>query len=131
VRDASRLVNLSAPGPMPGSNSCNQAGSCEEVFSYAMFRDLERAETPLSGVAAHRITSVSLGERNEPMTGHAMMVSGGYFPVLGLNAAIGRLLTPDDDKVIGANFVTVLSHQFWEDKFGKDPNVIGQSIIVN
>src|SRR5919107_3175891 len=55
VREPSRLVNLSAPGPMQGSNSCNDAGSCEEVFSYAMFRDLERAPTtPFAGVAAHR-----------------------------------------------------------------------------
>ena len=131
VREPSRLVNLSAPGPMQGSNSCNQAGSCEEVFSYAMFRDLERAETPLAGIAAHRITSVSLGVRNEPLTGQAVMISGSYFPLLGLNPAAGRLLNPDDDKVIGANFVTVISYQFWEDKFGKDPGAIGQTIIVN
>ena len=40
VREPSRLVNLKAPGPMPGSNSCNQTGSCEEVFSYAMSNNL-------------------------------------------------------------------------------------------
>ena len=51
------------------------------------------------------------------------MVSGNYFPVLGLQPAAGRLLTPDDDKVIGANFVAVISYWFWEDKFGKDPKV--------
>ena len=126
-----RLVNLSAPGPMPGSNSCNQTGRCDEVFSYAMFRDLEKAQTPFTGVAAHRITSVSLSVRNEPMTGEGAMVSGSYFPVLGINAAVGRLLTPDDDKVIGAGFVAVISNSFWEDKYGKDPNVVGQPIIVN
>ena len=131
VSQPSRLVNLSAPGPMPGSNSCNQSGQCDEVFSYAMFRDLEKSPGPFTGVAAHRITSVSLAVRNEPLTGEAAMVSGHYFPVLGLNAAAGRLLTPEDDKVIGANFVTVLSYKFWEDKFGKDLKVIGQPIIVN
>ena len=50
VREPNRLVNLSAPGPMPGSNSCNQSGECTEVFSYAMFRDLERANTSFTGV---------------------------------------------------------------------------------
>ena len=44
VAEPNRLVNLSAPGPKPGSNSCNQAGSCDQVFSYAMFRDLERTQ---------------------------------------------------------------------------------------
>ena len=50
-----RLVDLAAHGPMPGSQSCNQAGDCEEVFSYPMFRDLENAHVPgLAGIAAHR-----------------------------------------------------------------------------
>ena len=46
------------------------------MFSYAIFRDLERAGTALSVIAAHRIASVSLGVRNEPTTGEAVMVSG-------------------------------------------------------
>jgi predicted permease len=131
VRDPSRLVNLSAPGPMPGSNSCNQAGGCGEVFSYAMFRDLERARTPFTGIAAHRTTGVSLSIHDEPMTGDAVMVSGSYFPLLGLNAAKGRLLVPDDDAVIGANFVTVVSYNFWQNRLGQDPDVVGKPIIVN
>jgi len=43
VADPARLVNLASPGPRQGSNSCNNAGGCDETFSYAMFRDLERA----------------------------------------------------------------------------------------
>ena len=131
VREPKRLVNLGAPGPKPGSDSCNQAGSCEEVFSYAMFRDLEKAETPFSGLAAHRTTGVSLSMRNEPMTGDAEMVSGSYFPLLGLNAFKGRLLTPEDDKVIGANFVAVITYTFWENRLGKDPDVVGKVITIN
>ena len=45
VPDPAPLVNLAAPGPKPGSNSCNQAGDCQSVFSYPMFRDLERVQT--------------------------------------------------------------------------------------
>ncbi len=44
VQEPARLVNLSAPGPKPGSQSCNQAGDCDVVFSYPMFRDLERVQ---------------------------------------------------------------------------------------
>src|SRR6187455_489972 len=54
VTDPGGLVNLSAPGPKAGSTSCSQAGPCEDVFSYAMFRDLEREQTVFTGVAAHR-----------------------------------------------------------------------------
>src|SRR4051812_34812984 len=41
VQAPERLVNLANPGPQSGSNSCNQAGGCDEIFSYPMFRDLE------------------------------------------------------------------------------------------
>jgi predicted permease len=126
-----RLANFKNPGPIPGSNSCNQAGGCDEVFSYAMFRDLEKAPAGFSGIAAHRTTTVSFSVRNEPSTGEAVMVSGGYFNVLGIRAASGRLFTPDDDKVVGANFVVVLSHAFWKNAFGGDPAAVGQSIVVN
>jgi hypothetical protein len=53
VRAPSRLVNLAAPGPKQGSTSCSQAGSCQAVFSYPMFRDLEAERTGLS-IAGHR-----------------------------------------------------------------------------
>ncbi len=53
------------------------------LFSYAMFRDLEKGQTAFTGIAAHRLFSTSLNIRNEPLTAEAMMVSGSYFPVLG------------------------------------------------
>ena len=43
----SELVNLSAPGPKPGFQSCGRAGDCDVVFSYAMFRDLQKTQTVL------------------------------------------------------------------------------------
>ena len=131
VPEPTHLVNLSAPGPMPGSTSCNQAGNCDVIFSYQMFRDLEKGQNSFTGIAAHRGFSVSLGVRNEPVTGDGVMVSGSYFPVLGIQPAKGRLLGPDDDKVIGAHFVTVLAYSFWDDAFGKDPNIVGQSMVIN
>ena len=53
------LVNLQAPGPKPGSQSCNQAGNCENVFSYAMFRDLQKAH---DGLHRHRRARPVRGE---------------------------------------------------------------------
>src|SRR5687768_14979425 len=98
VREPGRLVNLSAPGPKPGSQSCNQAGDCDAVFSYAMFRDLERAETPFSGIAAHVLFGANLAFRNQTLNGDGVLVSGSYFPVLGLQPQVGRLISPTDDQ---------------------------------
>ena len=126
-----RLVNLSAPGPKPGSTSCGQAGDCDEVFSYPMFRDLERSQTVLTGLAAHCGFGVSLYYHNEPLTGDGLYVSGSYFPTLGLRPALGRLLSPADDQSVGTNFVTVLSYSYWQTHFGSDPAVLGQALVVN
>ncbi|MGH7590218.1 MAG: ABC transporter permease, partial [Gemmatimonadales bacterium] len=131
VPDPGRLVNLGAPGPKPGSLSCGQPGDCEQVFSYQMFRDLEREQTVFTGLAAHDPIGVSLSYHNSPMTGRGILVSGSYFPTLQVRAALGRLLAPSDDEAIGANFVTVLGHDFWESQLGGDSAVVGQQIMVN
>jgi len=125
------LVNLAAPGPKPGSQSCGQAGSCEEVFSYPMFRDLEKAQTAFTGLAGHVSIGISLAVRKETRGGEGMLVSGSYFPVLGLTAPLGRLLTPADDQTIGANFVAVLSYRYWETRLGLDRSVLNEQVVIN
>ncbi|HET7024932.1 MAG TPA: ABC transporter permease [Gemmatimonadales bacterium] len=125
------LVNLGAPGPKPGSQSCSQAGDCDVVFSYPMFRDLEKSQTVLTGLAAHVGFGANLSYKNQPVTADAMLVSGSYFPTLELHPATGRLLDQSDDQGIGGNFVTVLGYDFWKAKLGGDPSVVGQQILVN
>ena len=131
VPDPGALVNLVAPGPKPGSNSCNQAGPCDWVFRYPMFRDLERVQPVFTGIAAHVITGVSLAARGQTLGSDGVLVSGSYFPVLGVQPALGRLFGPDDDKTPGAHDVVVLSHGFWSSHFGEQPTVAGESLIVN
>src|SRR3954467_5294998 len=65
VQDPERLVNLSVPDPKPGSTSCNQAGDCSDVFSYPMFKDLQRVQTSFTGVAAHRIFAANLAYQGQ------------------------------------------------------------------
>jgi predicted permease len=125
------LVNLTAPGPMFGSTSCNQAGDCDEIWSYPMFRDLEREQTVLAGIAAHRLFGASISIDNEPSVASAVYVSGGYFPTLGVQPALGRLLSPSDDAVIGAHDVIVISHDLWRERFGAAPDVVGRTMVVN
>src|SRR5205085_1438480 len=117
VREPVRLVNLGAPGPNPGSQSCNQAGDCDAVFSYPMYRDLEKApNSPFIGIAAHRAFGANVAYKNQTQNTDGMFVSGSYFPLLGLAPALGRLLTPSDDQTIGAHYVAVLAYEYWETK---------------
>ena len=132
VSHPERLVNLSSPGPRPGSTSCNQAGSCDDVFSYKMFRDLERqTKAVFSGVAAHVLFGTNLAYHNQTTSGQALLVSGSYFPTLAIQPALGRLINPSDDETIGANYVAVLSYTYWDTKLGASPSVLNDKIIVN
>ncbi len=125
------LVNLSAPGPKPGSQSCGQAGPCDDVFSYPMFRDLERQQTILTGLAAHVGFGANIAYRGQTVNTDAALVSGSYFPVLGVQPALGRLLGPDDDRTIGGHFVAVLGYDFWATRLGGNPSVLNDTITVN
>jgi predicted permease len=131
VPQPENLVNLSAPGPKPGSQSCNQSGDCDEVFSYAMFRDLQRAQRVFTGIAAHRLFGANLSYQGQTLSGQGLLVSGNYFQVLELTPALGRLLSPDDDRAVGESHVVVLSHAYWSTRFAADPNVLNQTMIVN
>ena len=71
VHEPMRLVNLAAPGPKPGSTNCNQAGDCETVFSYPMFRDLEKVQTPFTGIAAHVTFGANLARADRRRTARA------------------------------------------------------------
>lgn len=131
VQEPDRLVNFSSPGPKQGSTSCNQAGGCEYVFSYPMFRDLQKMQTVFTDVAAHVLFGANLAFEGQTLSGEGMLVSGSYFPVLGVRPAVGRLLTPQDDQKVGESPVVVLSHDYWTSRFGQRGEVVNQTMIVN
>ena len=68
---------------------------------------------------------------NQPELVDAELVSGNYFDVLGVQPALGRLLVASDDVVVDANPVAVLSFSYWQRRFGSDPAVVNQSILIN
>ena len=131
VDSPERLVNLASPGPKPGSVSTSFVGDTDEIFSYPMFRDLEKAETGLSGVAAHCPFAANLAYSGNTLAASGLMVSGSYFETLGLQPALGRLFHRDDDQVPGAHPVAVLAHDYWTSRFNQDPDVLGKSLVVN
>jgi predicted permease len=131
VHEPGSLVNLAGPGPKGGSVSSGQAGGMDMIFSYPMFRDLESAQEPFTGIAAHRFFGANLATGEQTISGGGVLVSGSYFPVLGLSPALGRLLGPQDDQTVGGHPVAVLSHRFWETRMGADPAVLDRTIVVN
>ncbi len=106
------------------------------LFRYQIFERMDQARAaapagPLSDLFAfaplRELTAV-VGDQAEIVNGQA--VSGGYFAGLRLQPSLGRALTDDDDKP-GAAPAVVLSHQFWQERFGANPAVIGQTLKLN
>jgi predicted permease len=140
VPEPERLVNLTDPGTklvgqmtsrLPPQERPSDSGGLATLFSYPMFRDLERGQEPFVGLAAYTFleASVSTGEQARLMKG--ALVSGSYFPLLGVRPALGRLLGPEDDRVDGQAESVVLSHAYWQSEFGGDPAALGRTLTVN
>jgi predicted permease len=102
-------------------------------FSYPMFENV-RAVLPQSASLAAMTWPAdfyaSLGN-SQPEMVQAQLVSGNYFQTLETYAALGRLLTPSDDKLAGGSPVAVISYGCWERRFGRDAGVLGRKIVVN
>lgn len=100
-------------------------------FSYLTFERFRDNNDTLSDVFAfaplHQL-NVSVDGQPEIATGQ--FVSGGYHPGLGVRAMMGRTITSDDDKA-GAPPVTVITHRYWQRRFGHDPDVVGKTLNVN
>ncbi len=131
VAEPERLVNLESPGPKPGSCRGSNAGGCDHVFSYPMFRDLERGQTVFSALAAHKGLVANVAYRDRPVFVQGTQVSGSYFPALGLRPAAGRLFGPEVDEPVGGHPVVVLSHDFWQSELEGSPDAIGDVLVVN
>ena len=100
-------------------------------FSYPNYRDLSDRNDVFSGLIGYRFTPLSLSHDgiNERVWGFE--VTGNYFEVLGVGAALGRVISPDDDRSPGGHPVAVMSYKCWQQRFGRDQNIIGKDMIVN
>ena len=125
VKDPRQLVLLSMKGFHYGGNWGGNA------LSYPMYHDFTEHNSVFIGMFCRfpYAMSLSFNGRTERVSGE--LVSGTYFPVLGVGAALGRTLTADDDRTPGGHPQAMLSYAYWETRFAGDPSVIGKTIIIN
>jgi len=121
VRDAASLVSVNKPGP---------DGSTIHTLSHPDYLDL-RARTDIGEIVAWTEAAASLELNGQVEQVYGMLASGNYFPVLGVRPALGRLFTPDEDRVPDEHPVAVLSFAFWQSRFGSDSSLIGRSVDLN
>ena len=101
------------------------------AFSYPFFRELEQRNDVFSGMLARVPVQVNLTASGSTERIQGELVSGDYFRVLGVEAVVGRVLTPDDDGAAGAHPVCVISYRLWQERFGGDRDILSRSILLN
>ena len=127
VHNPRELVQLRVEGGRFGSNS----GDGQHTFSHPTYLALRDRNTVFSGLTGQLIEQASLiGEERSEMIGVAL-VAGNYFSVLGVRPYAGRLLTPEDDKQRNAHPVAVLQYDFWRNRFGGRPEMVGSTFRLN
>ncbi len=102
----------------------------ERSFSYPMYRDLRDQNQVFDGVIARAGVDMNLNYRGVTEKVYSELVSGNYYEVLGVRPYIGRLFSQQDDAP-DAPPVAVFSYGFWQRRFGGDPAIVGQSILLN
>jgi predicted permease len=140
VRDAHELVLfrwISAPNPSvsyltgewsldPGTHRVTTSS-----FSYPAFEAFQREPGALRAVFAcadARRLRIAIDGATELAS--VQLVSGDYYAGLGVSAMRGRAITREDDRV-GADAVGVISHSYWQRRWGGDPNVVGRRVTVD
>jgi predicted permease len=104
------------------------------LYSYPFYREMQKKNQVFSDVAAafsmtDRVHGSVEGHNDaEPM--NIQLVSGTYFPMLGVEAMIGRALTEEDDRTKGGHPVAVVSHAWWTRSLARDPSVLEKKLTI-
>jgi predicted permease len=102
-----------------------------DTFSYVDLEALRNGPHPFTQVAGWRLQPVGYAAAGGGRVLQAMLVSHEYFPTLGVTMQSGRSFAPDEDRPGVAAHVAVLSHAFWRDELGSDPDVVGKTVRLN
>jgi len=125
VKNPRELVLLNMHGFHYGSNWGYNA------LSYPMYEDFSAQNSVFSGMFCRFGTNISLGFNGQTERADTEMVSGTYFPVLGVGAALGRTFTPEDNVTPNGHPIAMLSYAYWQTRFAGDPSIVGKTITVD
>ena len=127
VPEPQRLVSFHWKGQFIGGSTRGY----EDSFSYPMYTDLRGYSNAFTGVAARYQVTVDVSNHGPTERATAELVSGNYFDVLRVTPALGRLLTPVEDRVKSGEPYVVLSYDYWRRRFGGDPFAVNRAINLN
>jgi putative ABC transport system permease protein len=98
--------------------------------SFSLMREAVKDKADLIAVSPASRKDLTYGSDQDMEKANVQYVSGSMFSAFGLQAALGRLLTESDDQTPGAHPYVVLSFDYWTQRFGKDPQVVGRTLRI-
>jgi predicted permease len=99
-------------------------------ISPANFLDYREQSRVFDDFATFYRSDLQLAEGDRPERLSAMLVSAGYFRLLGFEPILGRDFQPEDEQEANSR-VVVLSHNLWQSRFASDPQIIGKTVRLN
>ncbi len=99
-------------------------------FPFQSYQRMREQDSPLSDIFAFGNVGLNVSADGQADVANGQAVTGNYYAGLGVQALVGRVLTDDDDKA-GASPVAVISHRYWQKRFGGNDAVIGKQINLN
>ena len=100
-------------------------------FSYPDFLDLREQASTLAEVAGYKYQMFTLSRGDAGLRAFGLLVSANYFDVVGVQAFRGRTFLREEDTGLDAHPVAVLSFDFWQNRWGGDPDVVGSTVYVS
>ena len=97
---------------------------------FKLMRDAVKDQADLIAISDADRTDITWSTDDDMEKAHVVYVSGNMFPLFGLEPALGRLLYPVDDRGPGAGPYAVISWDYWNHRFGRDPQVVGRSLHI-
>lgn len=122
IRNAGEIVEI---------YTSDSGGYAYGTSSFLDYRDLRESHSGFSDVVGSRTFISRLDLGGEPLMVFGELVSGDFFRALGVQMAVGRSFTPEEDQTTGADPVAVLGYRMWNEHFGGDPGVVGQALRLD
>jgi predicted permease len=120
VQEPARLFLISHRG----------SGAVSESGNYPLYVNVRDHNSVFSGLCAVNLNQWRVESGGAAETTLGQVVTGNYYSVLGVNAILGRTLTPEDDRVVKGSPYAVVSYSFWNRHFGLDPAVLGKTLTI-
>jgi predicted permease len=125
------LPAVTRPRELVDITRADAHGQGSHTPSYPFYEHVRDESRTMVGIAAWTVAQLTVSTGAEGTGALANLVSANYFDVLGVRPVLGRFFAREEDDITGEHPVIVLSHGFWQRRFGADSGIVGRTIVVN